>query len=115
MRCDVLTLFPGMISGVASHSILKRAQEKDCLDLRIHNIRDYTTDPHHVTDDVPYGGGGGMVMKAEPIFRAVDFLQKEMGELRLIPPLPTREAIYPAAGGRIEPRIPNGCVYLRTL
>lgn len=88
MRCDVLTLFPDMISGVVSHSILKRAQEKQFLHLRIRNLRDYTTDPHHVADDVPYGGGGGMVMKAEPIFRAVDTLRKERGDLRLILPSP---------------------------
>lgn len=72
MRIDVFTLFPGMFIGPLQESILKRAQEMGRLTVAIHNIRDYTTDKHHITDDAPYGGGGGMVMKPEPIFRAVE-------------------------------------------
>ena len=72
MRFDVFTLFPEMFSTYLDESILKRAREAELLEVRLHNIRDYTTDKHHTTDDVPYGGGGGMVMKPEPIFAAVE-------------------------------------------
>ena len=72
MRFDVLTLFPTMFSGPLGESILKKAQESDRLSVVLHDIRDYATDRHHVTDDAPYGGGGGMVMKPEPIFAAVE-------------------------------------------
>ncbi len=72
MQIFVLTLFPGMFESVLNHSILKRAIERQHLDVQLYNIRDFTTDKHHTTDDVPYGGGGGMVMKPEPIFAAVE-------------------------------------------
>ncbi len=71
MRFDVLTLFPAIFQGPLQESILKRATDAGQLTVALHNIRDYATDKHHVTDDVPYGGGGGMVMKPEPIFAAV--------------------------------------------
>ncbi len=77
MRIDILTLFPGFFHGPLAESILQRAQDKGILDIRIANIRDYTTDRHHVTDDYPYGGGAGMVMKPEPIARAIQALCKE--------------------------------------
>jgi tRNA (guanine37-N1)-methyltransferase len=69
---DIFTLFPGMFVGPLDESILKRAREKGLISICLHNIRDYTTDRHHVCDDTPYGGGGGMVMKPEPILRAVE-------------------------------------------
>lgn len=72
MRFDIFTLFPEMFSGPFSESILKRAQERNLLSIALHNIRDATTDKHHVVDDYPYGGGAGMVMKPEPIFTAVE-------------------------------------------
>jgi len=80
LRFDVVTLFPDMVRPVVEQSILKRAQEKGLLDVRVHNLRDYTDDRHRTADDVPYGGGAGMVMKAEPIFRAVDALTAEAQE-----------------------------------
>jgi tRNA (guanine37-N1)-methyltransferase len=81
MRVDVFTLFPGMFAGPLQESILKRAQEMGRLTVAIHNIRDYTSDKHHITDDAPYGGGGGMVMKPDPIFRAVEaVLSGQAGE-----------------------------------
>ena len=61
-----------MFVGPFAESIIKRAQEKELLSVGLHNIRDYTTDRHHICDDTPYGGGGGMIMKPEPIFRAVE-------------------------------------------
>jgi tRNA (guanine37-N1)-methyltransferase len=72
MRFDVFTLFPEVFKPYLNSSILKRAQEEGHLEVHLHNIRDWATDKHHVTDDLPYGGGGGMVMKPEPIFRAVE-------------------------------------------
>lgn len=72
MRFDILTLFPGIFQGIFSESILARAIKEGFLAVAVHNIRDYATDKHHVTDDTPYGGGGGMVMKPEPIFAAVE-------------------------------------------
>ena len=81
MHIDILTLFPAMFTGYLNESILKRAQEANHLTIHLHNIRDYATGKHRVTDEPPYGGGGGMVLKPEPIFRAVeDVLQ--MGEER---------------------------------
>lgn len=72
MRIDVFTLFPAMFDGYLQESILKRAQAANLIAVGLHNIRDYTSDKHHVTDDTPYGGGGGMIMKPEPIFAAVE-------------------------------------------
>jgi len=72
MQIDVFTLFPEVILPYLNISILQRARENGLLHVDIHNIRDYTHDKHHVTDDAPYGGGGGMVMKVEPIFEAVE-------------------------------------------
>ena len=72
MQFDVFTLFPGVIQPYLDSSILQRAQENQLIKVNLHNIRDWTTDKHHVTDDTPYGGGGGMVMKAPPIFTAVE-------------------------------------------
>lgn len=72
MRFDVFTLFPEVFPAYLETSILKRAQENKLLEVRLHDIRDWASDKHRTTDDTPYGGGGGMVMKPEPIFRAVD-------------------------------------------
>lgn len=72
MQFDVFTLFPEVFEPYLQTSILQRARQRELLEVRLHNIRDWTTDRHHTTDDVPYGGGGGMVMKAEPIFAAVE-------------------------------------------
>ena len=72
MRFDIFTLFPSMFDGVFCESILKRGQEAGLIDIALHDIRSHTTDKHHVCDDTPYGGGGGMVLKPEPIFRAVE-------------------------------------------
>jgi tRNA (guanine37-N1)-methyltransferase len=80
MHFDIFTLFPGMFSGFLADSILKRAQAAGVMSVGLHNIRDYAEGRHRVTDDTPYGGGGGMVMKPEPIFRAVEaVLTREAG------------------------------------
>lgn len=72
MRFDILTLFPGMFDGPFGESIIKRGCEKQLLDIALHNIRDYATDRHQVTDDYPYGGGAGMVMKPEPLAACIE-------------------------------------------
>ncbi|MBL7184444.1 MAG: tRNA (guanosine(37)-N1)-methyltransferase TrmD [Anaerolineae bacterium] len=72
MHFDILTLFPDIFEGVFNESIVKRAREAGLVSIAAHNIRDYATDKHHMTDDTPYGGGGGMIMKPEPIFRALE-------------------------------------------
>ncbi len=72
MRFDIFTLFPGMFAGPFSESIIKRAIAKNLLTVYLHNIRDYARDEHRTTDDYPYGGGAGMVMKPEPLFEAVE-------------------------------------------
>ena len=74
MHIDILTLFPEMFPGYLNESILKRAQAAELLKIELHNIRDYATGKHRVTDEPPYGGGGGMVLKPEPIFTAVETL-----------------------------------------
>lgn len=68
MRIDVLTLFPGMFAGPMGESIIGKAREKDLLEMNVSNFRDYSDNKHHTVDDYPYGGGAGMLLKAQPIF-----------------------------------------------
>jgi len=75
MIIDILTLFPGMFSNVLGESILKRAQLKGLIDIKVHNLRDWTSDDHKTADDKPFGGGAGMVMKVEPVWRALEELK----------------------------------------
>jgi tRNA (guanine37-N1)-methyltransferase len=79
MRFDVFTLFPGIFESPLKESMLKRAIESGLLEVQLHNIRDYAEGRHQVTDDYPYGGGGGMVMKPEPVFAAVEAVLKDEG------------------------------------
>ena len=72
MRFDIFTLFPEVFTPYIDVSIIARARERGLAEIHLHNIRDWTTDRHHVVDDEPYGGGGGMVMKPDPIFAAVE-------------------------------------------
>ncbi|MGB5058507.1 MAG: tRNA (guanosine(37)-N1)-methyltransferase TrmD [Candidatus Promineifilaceae bacterium] len=78
MNIHILTLFPDMFPAYLNESILKKAQAMGQLTVHLHNIRDYTTDKHHVTDEPPFGGGGGMVLKPEPIFTAVESLVADL-------------------------------------
>ncbi|HZE13512.1 MAG TPA: tRNA (guanosine(37)-N1)-methyltransferase TrmD [Chthoniobacterales bacterium] len=82
MRIDILTLFPEICRAPLNASMMKRAQESGALELHIHNLRDWTSDKHHVVDDAPFGGGQGMVMKPEPIFAAVEDLKSKFGPSR---------------------------------
>src|SRR5712691_11857144 len=79
MTFDVVTIFPAMIEQALAAGVLGRAIERGMLDVRVRDLRDFTTDRHRVVDDVPYGGGPGMVLKAEPIFRALDAIEAERG------------------------------------
>lgn len=93
MRFDILTLFPGMFAGPLTESILKRAQQAGLLSFHLHNIRDWAVDRHRTADDAPYGGGAGMVMKAEPLaacIRAVLAMggAEEPPDARPAPPAP---------------------------
>jgi tRNA (guanine37-N1)-methyltransferase len=86
MKIDILTLFPEICRAPLSESIMKRAQENGIIDLRIHNLRGWTTDKHHIVDDAPFGGGQGMVMKPEPIFAAVEELRTEASKVAVMSP-----------------------------
>lgn len=83
MQFEVFTLLPEVFPPYLDSSILQRARLRGLIDVRVHNIRDYTHDKHHITDDTPYGGGGGMVMKPDPIFEAVESV---LGPLQDSPP-----------------------------
>ena len=80
LNFEVLTLFPGILEGPLNESILKRGREKGLLGVTLRNIRDYTEDKHKTADDSPYGGGAGMVLKPEPIFKAVEAMKAEHPE-----------------------------------
>ncbi len=80
LHIDILTLFPDMFSGPLSESILKRAQEKELLSLKITDVRDFSHDKHRTADDYPFGGGAGMLMKPEPIFEAVEHVSDSRKE-----------------------------------
>lgn len=86
MKIDILTLFPKMFEGFLSESIIKRAIENDKVKIETHNIRDYSKDPHKKVDDVPYGGGAGMVLMCQPVFDAVRKLQKKNTKVILMTP-----------------------------
>jgi tRNA (guanine37-N1)-methyltransferase len=77
MRIDVVTGFPRLLADPLNESILRRAQEKGLAQIVIHDLRDYTTDRHRTIDDMPYGGGAGMVLKPEPVFACVEHLMRE--------------------------------------
>jgi tRNA (guanine37-N1)-methyltransferase len=85
-RFDILTLFPGLCSGAFNESILSKAQENRLIEVRCLNIRDWATGKHRITDEPPYGGGPGMVMKPEPIFAAVEALRTERSRAILMSP-----------------------------
>src|SRR4029079_1499566 len=79
MKIDVVTIFPKMVEAPLAEGIVARAIARGVIDLRVHDLRDYTTDRHRVVDDMPYGGGPGMVLKPDPIFRALDAIEGERG------------------------------------
>ncbi|MEI6352119.1 MAG: tRNA (guanosine(37)-N1)-methyltransferase TrmD [Verrucomicrobiota bacterium] len=86
MRIDILTLFPKICEGALAESMMKRAQDKKLATVFVHNIRDWATNKHLMTDDAPYGGSQGMVMKCEPIFAAVEALRTPESKVLLMSP-----------------------------
>lgn len=92
MQFEVFTLLPEVFPPYLESSIIKRARQNGLLQVNVHNIREYTHDKHHVTDDTPYGGGGGMIMKPEPMFEAVE---------SILGPEPTSPVIMLTPQGRV--------------
>ncbi len=86
MQIDVITIFPGMLDGFLGESMMKRAVKLGAVSFRAVNLRDFTFDRHHTTDDRPFGGGPGMVMKAEPLFLAVEAVQTPAAKVVLMTP-----------------------------
>ena len=114
MQFEVFTLLPELFPSYHETSIIKRARERGLIHVDVHNIRDYTHDKHHMTDDTPYGGGGGMVMKPEPVFEAVETvlgLNKPFDEKRDTPQTPPE----PASNIPIILLTPQGRVFNQTI
>ena len=86
MRIDILTLFPKMFAGPFEESMIKRAQEKGLVEIKIHDLRDWAEDERGTVDDKPYGGGPGMVMMVEPIYKAVQELKRDNSKVLLMTP-----------------------------
>ncbi|PYK17716.1 MAG: tRNA (guanosine(37)-N1)-methyltransferase TrmD [Verrucomicrobia bacterium] len=107
MRIEIVTLFPEICRAPLSESMMKRAQEKGILELHIRNLRDWTTDKHHVVDDAPFGGGQGMVMKPEPIFAAVEDLRVENRKSKIVLMSPAGRRLDQELAKRLsqEPRL----------
>lgn len=80
MKIDIVTIFPKMVQAPLAEGIVGRAIASGAVDLRIHDLRDYAPDRHRVVDDMPFGGGPGMVLKPEPLFRAIDAIRQERGQ-----------------------------------
>lgn len=86
MRLDIITIFPEMFREVFDFGIVRRARERNLVDVRVHDLRDFTTDKHRSTDDAPYGGGPGMVMKVEPLVAAVEAIATDDARIVLLSP-----------------------------
>ena len=84
VQFDIITLFPSMFESPLSEGIISKAQKKGLIDIRVHDLREYTEDRHRTADDTPYGGGAGMVMKAEPIVRAIEAIKLPIGNTRTV-------------------------------
>jgi len=95
MKFDIITIFPEIFRSYFDESILKRAQEKDLIEIKTHNLRDFTDDERRTVDDTPYGGGAGMVLKVEPIFKALEKVKAENNEKKI------RTILFSAKGKRL--------------
>src|SRR6185369_12333046 len=84
MKFDILTLFPAMFAGPFDESIIRRAREKQLIDISLHNIRDFAVDRHQTADDAPYGGGAGMVMKVEPLAACIESVKAKSPESTVV-------------------------------
>ena len=101
MRVDVLTLFPGIFSGPLDHSILLKAREAGLLAVAVHDLREFAEGKHRVTDEPPFGGGGGMVMKPEPIFAGVEALRERFGPGKAVLLSPQGETLTSSLARRL--------------
>jgi len=101
MRFHLVTLFPELFDSVLSTTMLQKGQERGALEFRRYNIRDYATDKHRVTDDTPYGGGPGMVMKPEPLVAAIEATGQGPGRPRRILLSPQGRLLTPAVAGEL--------------
>lgn len=86
MKIDILTIFPNMFNDIFNESIIKRAKENKLIEINVIDFRDYSLDPHKKVDDTPFGGGAGMVLMPEPIFRAIDDIKTEDSKIILLTP-----------------------------
>ena len=102
MQIDILTLFPEMFEGPFSQSILKRAQEKGIVTIRLHNIRDYSASKHKTVDDYPFGGGAGMVMMIEPVARCIEYLKEKTDYDEVIYQSPDGELLTQSVANRLS-------------
>src|SRR3989344_3061875 len=112
IRFDILTIFPEVVEPYLSTSILKRAQEKRLVKFSIHNLRRWTADSHRTVDDKPYGGGPGMIMKVEPIFKAVSALKNSKvrrSNAKSNPKSKTRVILLSASGKPLTQRVAEQC------
>ncbi|HZJ41217.1 MAG TPA: tRNA (guanosine(37)-N1)-methyltransferase TrmD [Candidatus Saccharimonadales bacterium] len=96
MKFQIITIFPDIFTSYFDESIIKRAENKKLIDFKIHNLRDWTTDKHRTVDDTPYGGGAGMLMKIEPLYKALKDINKKSAKIK-----PTkRKIILLSASGK---------------
>jgi tRNA (guanine37-N1)-methyltransferase len=102
MRIDILTLFPGIFSGPLDHSILHKARESGLLAVEVHDLREFASGKHRVTDEPPFGGGGGMVMKPEPIFAGVEALRGRYGHGKAVLLSPQGEPLTSALARKLS-------------
>ncbi|OGI17640.1 MAG: tRNA (guanosine(37)-N1)-methyltransferase TrmD [Candidatus Moranbacteria bacterium RIFCSPHIGHO2_02_FULL_40_12b] len=106
MKFDIITIFPKIFGSYFDESIIKRARKNDLIDIKIHNLRDYTYDKHRTVDDTPYGGGPGMILKIEPIYKAVQNIldiqnvQSKKNTTRTISTIRTTRTILFSAKGK---------------
>ncbi len=105
MRFDIITIFPGIFSSFVAESILGKAVENSLVRIVLHDLRDFTADRHRVTDDYPFGGGAGMVMKPEPIFLAVEAIKAEKPEAPVVLMTPQGEVFNQAMAAEMA-RLP---------
>lgn len=99
MRFDIITIFPKIFDSYFGESILKRAQNKKIIQIKVHNLRDFTNDKHNKVDDRPYGGGAGMILMVEPILKAVENIKKKVSSKK------TKVIIFSAKGKQFNQKM----------
>src|SRR5262249_47143677 len=104
---DIVTIFPAMVEQALAAGIVGRAIERGTLDAQVHDLRDFTTDRHRVVDDVPYGGGPGMVLKPEPLFRALDRIAERRGQATTVALMSPQGTRFTQAGALRLSRLPH--------